>query len=104
MQLADDRCWGKEGWAFTGRSLSYKWDKVYCYYPPYSLLPYCQHLQKSDRGAEPKLYERSGHWRPKRLYTAEYATRNPRSGLCSKCSNIKRVYDKRQLEKSVAKL
>lgn len=105
MQLADDRCWDEQGWGYTGLSLSYMWDKVYCYFPPYALLPYCQHHDKSDEGARPELYEHSAHRRPKRLLTArEVLKGNPGSGLCSNCSNIKRVHDERRLEKSVAKL
>ena len=73
MQLADDRCWDKEGWSCTGTAMSYKWDKVYCYFPPYSLLQYCQHLDKSFTGARPELFERALPWRPKKLLTAKEA-------------------------------
>jgi len=94
MTLADDRNWDGEGWGFTGNSMLHV--KVYCFYPPYSILPYCKHLNKSYTGARPELYELSWPTRPKRLLTAKEVLRGPRGGCCSACSNIKRSYERRR--------
>lgn len=102
MQLADDRSWDEEGWSYSGRSLSYMWDKVYCYFPPYSLLPYCQHRNQSYRGARPELYSFGLPWRPKKLLTAEEVKSKPRRGCCSTCENIKRVHEKGEQRKSLS--
>lgn len=93
MQLADDRNWHEAGWGYTGPALSIEYNNVYCYFPPYSLLPYCQRLQVSDRGARPELYKRSGSWRPQKLKTEREVQGEYKSGCCSTCSHIKNAYD-----------
>ncbi len=94
MILADDRNWDGVGWGFRGNGIAVRRVKVYCYYPPYSILPYCKHLNESYKGARPELYKICWPTRPVKLLTDEEVLKNPERGCCSTCSNIKRAYEK----------